>query len=43
MTGMATKTASTKDSLKGVRKGEVTSVAIIEEPSGSSVLKGSET
>lgn len=42
MTGMAKKTARTIDSLKGVKKGDVTSVAIMEEPSGKRLLKGSE-
>ena len=43
ITGMARKTAKTIDNLKGVKKGDVTSVAIIEDPAGSKLLKGSET
>jgi hypothetical protein len=42
ITGIARKTARTIDNLKGVKKGDVTSVAIIEDPSGSRLLKGSE-
>ena len=43
MTGIATNTASTSDSLNGVKNGDVTSVAIIDDPSGRSDLSGSDT
>ena len=42
ITGMARKTARTIDNLNGVKKGDVTSVAIIDDPAGSRLLKGSE-
>jgi hypothetical protein len=43
MKGMAIKIAITNVSLKGVRKGDATSVAIIVAPSGRNALRGSET
>ena len=43
ITGIAKKIAKTKASLKGVRKGEATPMAIILVPSGISSRNGAET
>jgi len=40
---MAINIAATRVSLKGVRKGDATSVAIMLAPGGSNSLKGSDT
>ena len=40
---MAIKIAKTRLSLKGVRKGDATPVAIMVEPSGISFLSGADT
>jgi hypothetical protein len=40
--GIAIKIANTRVSLKGVRKGDATSVAIMVAPSGKNARRGSE-